>query len=255
VIGAGIALFTIGGTALHWAMDVLDWVSRFDTWNAHSRLVIGKVSTIASHAPPWAWEACYAVSVALILVVAFFRTGKPAGTPKIVARESRTLMISPSECSMDPGMPEDVLTAAMLAFEYDPTLASGPMVKVRAELEFEQSGHVYQGGGKVVKVGQGYWRDTTRNEASFGPGVRHELIVAISHRGNVTSIQDERAERSDLRPTLQGLGVNLLESSHVVSIRLISLDETSRQRLAVDKFRYLLSIGDFKLELIALDVD
>lgn len=180
------------------------------------------------------------------------KTAEEGGTvtPRLVACDSRSLMIDPTDVSMGPGKPEDRLTAAMLAFEYDPALPTGPRVTVRAKLSFEKQANQYQGGGQTAIVGHGYWRDTTRNWATFSPGVRHELIVAIEHRGRITGIQDERSDRSDLRPTLPELGVWAIPSFYSVTIELILTDETTHQRLAVNTFQYVLHIAEFELYLI-----
>lgn len=173
-------------------------------------------------------------------------------TPRLVARELRSQMIDPTDVSMSPGGPQDALLAAMVAFEYDPALATGPRVMVRAKLSFEKQAHKYQGGGRTAYVGSGYWRDTTRNQALFSPGVRHELVVAIEHRGRVAAIQDERSERSDLRPTLSDLDMSFFPSWHLVEIELILMDETTHSRLAVNAFRYVLHIDEAKLYLAPL---
>lgn len=186
------------------------------------------------HAPTAAKNAEEAVSV----------------TPRLVACEPRTLMIDPTDVSMGPGKPEDALMAAMLAFEYDPALPTGPRVSVRAKLFFEKLADLYQGGGRTAHVGHGYWRDTNRNWATFSPGVRHELIVAIEHRGRVTGIQDERSDRSNLRPTFAELGVLAIPSWHSVKIELILTDEATQQRLAVNTFHYVLRFFEYEMHLV-----
>lgn len=177
----------------------------------------------------------------------------PQVTPRLVACGERSLMLDPGDVSMGPGKPEDALLAVMAAFEYDPILASGPRVSVRAEIWFEQQGSKYRGGGTIVHVGSGYWRDAPRNQALFHPGVRHELIVAVDHRGSLLAIQDERGDRSDLRPTTMHLGQALITPGHNVKIKLIQLDETTHQRLAVNTFHYVLNLGEHQLDLLQVE--
>ena len=176
-------------------------------------------------------------------------------TPRLVACGESSAMIDPTEVSVSPGTPGDALLAAMAAVEYDPALASGPRVIVRAEIWFEQRGHEYRGGGTTAHVANGYWRDAPRNQAPFGPGVRHELVIAVDHRGLVKAIQDERSERSDLRPTITHLGSYANTSGHEVKISLIQLDENTHQRLAVNTLRYVLHIGQHELYLVKIDDD
>src|SRR2546426_1136702 len=47
------ALLTLAGTVIHWAKDVLDWISRWDTWNAHASDVIKGASIAVARAPAW----------------------------------------------------------------------------------------------------------------------------------------------------------------------------------------------------------
>jgi hypothetical protein len=216
---------------------------------------------ILSHAFGWQVTPTFNLLVlvfGLALILAeLLRRDTPAAKgskvkPRLVACETRSIVIKPTDVNMSPGGPQDALLAAMAAFEYDPDLPTGPRVTVRASLSFEQEGHRYQGGGKTTTVGSGYWRDATRNQAIFSPGVRHELIVAIEHRGAVNGLQDERADRSDIHPTCPPLGVWPIVSGHTVSIELILMDESTHQRLATNVFQYRLSISDVQLELTLL---
>jgi hypothetical protein len=217
-----------------------------------------------SHAFGWQVTPTFNLLVlvfGLALILAELRRRPPTAseaarvTPRLVARETRTIMIDPTDVSMNPGKPEDALLAAMAAFEYDSTLASGPRVIVRAELWFEQQGSPYRGGGQTAHVTSGYWRDAPRNQALFGPGVRHELVVVVEHRGMLKAIQDERADRSDLRSTIVGLGSHPIAPGHDIKIKLIQTDESSHERLAANTFHYVLNVGENELELVLIDDD
>lgn len=215
------ALVTLGGTLFHWAKDVLDWISRWDSWNAHASEAIKGASIAVGRAPVWIPEACYLLVVVCLLTVVFRRPpeSQDAATTTLPSLNSKGTPVPQTKTTVNTQRsPKVEAVGARLCWvveqdggyaewdthnlstdSFDTSLRAlvaifrhegGPRVEAaRARIDF------VDGLANVVEnIDYGCWLGETVNWADFDFGDTKYLVIALADAGQAFAINDNRRD-------------------------------------------------------------